>query len=71
MKCDSWASFFALTFVSPCLGHKPKAKVATFIFFMFMPKFHNSINVIIISTIYNLVRINYALYINNKLHYIP
>jgi hypothetical protein len=29
MKCDSWASFLALTFVSPCLGHEPKAKVTT------------------------------------------
>ncbi len=28
-KCDSWASFLARTFVSPCLGNKPKARVAT------------------------------------------
>jgi len=27
MKCDSWASFLAHTFVSPCLGHEPKAKI--------------------------------------------
>jgi len=29
MKCDSWASFLACTFVSPCFSHKPKAKVVT------------------------------------------
>jgi hypothetical protein len=29
MKCDSWASFLACTFVSLCLGRKPKARVAT------------------------------------------
>ncbi len=29
MKCDSWASLVAYTFASPCLGHEPKAKVAT------------------------------------------
>ncbi len=29
MKCDSWASFLACTFVSLCFGHKPKVKVAT------------------------------------------
>jgi hypothetical protein len=29
MKCDSWASFLAHTFASLCLGHEPKAKVAT------------------------------------------
>jgi hypothetical protein len=29
MKCDSWASFLAYTFASPCLGRKPKAKVMT------------------------------------------
>jgi len=28
MKCDSWASILAHTFVSPCLGRKPKARVA-------------------------------------------
>jgi hypothetical protein len=28
MKCDFQASFMALTFVSPCLGCKPKVKVA-------------------------------------------
>jgi len=28
-KCDSWASFLARTFVSPCFGGKPKARVAT------------------------------------------
>jgi len=27
-KCDSWASFLAHTFTSPCLGQEPKAKVA-------------------------------------------
>jgi len=36
MKCDSWASFLACTFTSPCLGHKPKAKVATLIFHVIM-----------------------------------
>jgi hypothetical protein len=29
MKCDSQASLLARTFVSPCLGHEPKVKVAT------------------------------------------
>jgi hypothetical protein len=29
MKCDSQASLLAHTFASPCLGHKPKVKVAT------------------------------------------
>ncbi len=29
MKCDSWASFLARTFASPCLGHKPKVRVVT------------------------------------------
>jgi hypothetical protein len=29
MKCDSWASFLACAFASPCLGHEPKARVAT------------------------------------------
>jgi hypothetical protein len=27
MKCDSWASFLAHTFASPCFGRKPKARV--------------------------------------------
>jgi hypothetical protein len=30
MKCDSRASLLASTFASPYLGHKPKARVATF-----------------------------------------
>jgi hypothetical protein len=29
MKCDSRASLLACTFVSPCLSHKPKARVTT------------------------------------------
>jgi hypothetical protein len=29
MKCDSWVSILACTFVSPCLDHEPKVKVAT------------------------------------------
>jgi hypothetical protein len=29
MKCDSWASFLAFTFVSRCFGHEPKARVVT------------------------------------------
>jgi hypothetical protein len=29
MKRDSWASFLARTFASPCLGREPKAKVVT------------------------------------------
>jgi len=29
MKCNSWASFLACTFVIPYLGRKPKAKVVT------------------------------------------
>jgi len=29
MKCDSQASFLACTFVSPCLGYKPKVRVMT------------------------------------------
>jgi hypothetical protein len=29
MRCDFWASLLARTFVSPCIGHKPKARVAT------------------------------------------
>jgi hypothetical protein len=31
MKCDSWASFLAHTFINPCLGNKPKAKVVTLV----------------------------------------
>jgi len=30
MKCDSWASLLARNFVSPCIGHEPKVRVATF-----------------------------------------
>jgi len=29
MKCDSQALLLAHTFASPCLGHKPKARVVT------------------------------------------
>jgi hypothetical protein len=29
MRCDSQASLLAHNFASPCLGHEPKAKVAT------------------------------------------
>jgi hypothetical protein len=29
MKCDSRASFLACTLASLCLGHEPKARVAT------------------------------------------
>jgi hypothetical protein len=29
MRCDFWASFLAYTLVSLCLGHEPKARVAT------------------------------------------
>jgi hypothetical protein len=29
IKCDSRASLLACTFASPCLGHEPKARVAT------------------------------------------
>jgi len=29
MRCDSWASFLARIVASPCLGRKPKARVAT------------------------------------------
>jgi hypothetical protein len=29
MRCDFWASFLAHNLASPCLGHKPKVKVAT------------------------------------------
>jgi hypothetical protein len=29
MKCDSWASVLASTFVGPCFDRKPKDKVAT------------------------------------------
>ncbi len=29
MNCDSHASFLACTFACPCLGHEPKARVAT------------------------------------------
>jgi hypothetical protein len=29
MKCDSWASLLARTFVSPCFRPELKAKVAT------------------------------------------
>jgi hypothetical protein len=31
MKCDSWASLLGSTFISPSLGHEPKARVATII----------------------------------------
>jgi len=31
MKCDSLASLLACTFASPCLGHEPKVRVATFL----------------------------------------
>jgi hypothetical protein len=27
MRCDSWASFLACTFTSPCLSHEPKARL--------------------------------------------
>jgi hypothetical protein len=30
MKCDFQVSYLTCTFASPCLGHKPKARVATF-----------------------------------------
>ncbi len=30
MKCDSWASPLARTFVSPCFGREPKARVVTY-----------------------------------------
>jgi hypothetical protein len=30
MKCDSRASLLTCTFVSHCLGHEPKVKVATY-----------------------------------------
>jgi hypothetical protein len=29
MKCDYQVSLLACTFASPCLGHEPKARVAT------------------------------------------
>ncbi len=29
MRCDSHASLLAHTFASPCLGRKPKARIAT------------------------------------------
>jgi hypothetical protein len=29
MKCDSWDSFLARTFASPCFSYEPKVKVAT------------------------------------------
>jgi len=29
IKCDSWVSFLAHTFTSPCFGHEPNIKVAT------------------------------------------
>ncbi len=29
MKCDSWASFLAHTFASPCLGREPKTTAVT------------------------------------------
>jgi len=29
MKCDPQASLLACNLANPCLGHKPKAKVAT------------------------------------------
>jgi hypothetical protein len=29
MKCDSWASFLASTFISPYLGHESKVRVVT------------------------------------------
>jgi hypothetical protein len=49
MKCDSQASLLACTFASPCLGCKPKARVATNIVskyvFMQMPKIdYNPLN---------------------------
>jgi hypothetical protein len=33
MKCDSHASLLAHTFISPCFGHKPKARVATILIY--------------------------------------
>jgi hypothetical protein len=30
MKCDSRASLLAHTFASPCFGHEPEVRVATF-----------------------------------------
>jgi hypothetical protein len=29
MKCDSWVSFLARTFSSPCFGREPKVRVTT------------------------------------------
>jgi hypothetical protein len=29
MKCDSWASFLAYTFINPWFGHEPKVRVVT------------------------------------------
>jgi hypothetical protein len=40
MKCDSQASLLAHTLANPCLGHEPKAKVATLDGFL---KFHKAI----------------------------
>jgi len=34
IKCDSQASLLAHTFISPCFGHKPKAKVATYVLYL-------------------------------------
>jgi hypothetical protein len=39
MKFDSWVSFLACTFASPCLDHEPKARVATLWWFFIFDKF--------------------------------
>jgi len=31
MKCDSWASFLAHTFASPCFDHEPRVRVVILI----------------------------------------
>jgi hypothetical protein len=36
MKCNSWGSLLARTFVSLCLGHEPKARVVTLWFLIIL-----------------------------------
>ncbi len=56
MKCDFRASFLVRTFVCPCLGHEPKARVAT-------PIILGQLNVILFSI--------YTMQYNVVLRYIP
>jgi hypothetical protein len=44
MKCDCRTSFLTRTFASPCLGHEPKARVATFSYHKACSKIYHELN---------------------------